>query len=184
MLKSQMSVAADGCTAAQAGLNRVEMKIKLKQLLRIERTQIKVEYRSFGPRFMSAMMVGIVTGAIVAGVLVLIDDNGLLVWTGFQSGVLKGAFNSLPFVLSVYAFSIYTLKSKEPKSWYGDLDAKLTQYEPVDKNAYRRLQQGTRDLGVVSGENLSEWVFAERNTIKLIMKPTVKMNETFLDKKV
>lgn len=49
----------------------------------------------------------------------------------------------------------------------GKLDQLLAVYDPIDKDAYRRLQHRTRDFGYLETELVQEWLGFERYAVEV-----------------
>lgn len=161
-----------------------DMKSKLGQLRVLDHLRIRRQHATFGPRFNLAMLFGAAVCVSALALLFLAESNGLLVWAEIKSIVVRRALYLSPYILGLAAFVVAILKSKRPETWHAYIDQKLNQYEPVDKIAYRYLQQRTKDGGYLNSDHLHEWICTERSAINLALGYDVQMSAAFLRKKV
>jgi|ERR1035437_548014 hypothetical protein len=161
-----------------------DMKSKLRQLTFLDHLRIRRQHATFGPRFALAVLFGPAVCLSVILILFLAESNGLLIWSEIKSGAVRRGLYLSPYILGLAAFVIAILKSKRPETWHAYIDEKLNQYEPVDKIAYRNLQQRTRDGGFLSSDHLHEWICTERGAINVALGYEAQMSAAFLRKKV
>lgn len=118
----------------------------------------------FGPRMALALAAGIVVG-------------GLAIWgvgTGWPSALAACA-----------AFAAVLRYGRAAKSWGARMDTCLAEYDPLDKDAYRRLQAATEAEGL-SPWALDEWLTREYDALDAAdgIQPQSARRGRFLRKKV
>lgn len=150
---------------------------KLSQQLRsIERSLAQREHMTPGPRAGFGLLVATGLGVGMAAVFFGIHQLGLLV----DSPV----FHLLPMLSAFVCFFLVLLLSKRPKTWTEQIDSQLAAYEPIDKDAYRKLQSVVRELGSLELQSVEEWIHTEQHALKIASGWRKAAPDGFLNKKV
>lgn len=166
--------------AEQAALKArlAALKRKRRQLRRIANTYRKTSvFRLISPREDFARLISfLVVVSLVAVTHQLIDQaittNFLI---GFYSLVLLAGFAAHRFALRW---------SKRPWTYASLLDGLLAQYDPVDVDAYRRLQEEARECGSIFKASVSAWLDDEFRALANAMPNRYPDTQRFLDKKL
>lgn len=135
-----------------------------RNLRRIEKTLAMRRMQTIGPRFGRAMaMCG-------ASVLCLLG----LSWGAGQLGLdyhdlpwkpARMAIDVLPVLVAAVVFIYFARREDIPRTWGQQLDHDLARHEPIDRDAYRKLQQITAKLGYLDDDAVREWMWAEEDAI-------------------
>ncbi|MDP9877694.1 hypothetical protein J2W25_001999 [Variovorax boronicumulans] len=154
---------------------------KLRQLQRIDWRRRQRMFSSVGPRTSKAALVSV---AAFLGVLAVSRSLEWLGWvpvaTAFDmrlSGLISVAGGAIAYVL-------VQLWSVAPKTWSALLDVDLAAYEPVDRQAYRNLQERTRTSGYFEHAAIAAWLRDERDAVEMAAGWRKPRNSAFLNKKV
>jgi hypothetical protein len=163
--------------------SKVQWQKRWRQVRAIEATLIHSERTAVGPRAGFAIVAGIVTAGTV-----MAADFGLQQF-GWSSSALPWQFARravalAPLVLGLVAYMLVLRRSARPKTWTGRIDQLLAAYAPIDKKAYRRLQQQTRDLGYLETDLVFQWLQHERHAIEAAAGWLDPEPGGFLNKKV
>lgn len=164
-------------------LTTAEAKAKFQQLRTIDIAMLRSGQSINGPRFGRATMAGAAVCVALLGLSYLVENSGLAPWATLPPDVRHALF-WLPYALGFGVFLWVNVKSSYPRTWVDLIDAKLAGYEPVDREAYRRLQQRTRDAGFLDYHEVREWVLMERHAVEIASGRLTPSRETFLRKKV
>ncbi len=97
--------------------------------------------------------------------------TGLESWNLAFMAILIGGFVS---------FSFYHL-TNYPKTWVEVVDNLLTEYKPIDKEAYNQLQLKTQNNRFLDFNDVFEWIGKERNAIKSISRKAEPQNQVPLN---
>lgn len=141
----------------------------MRALLNIERCLVQRQHASMGPRQGFAMLCGL--ASLCAAFFVL-----------SQAGVRQSFFISLAVAVPVFFLVLHY--SKRPRTWTAKLDQLLAAYDPIDKEAYRRLQQRTREAGYLERDLVHEWLGFERHAVRVEAGWERAAPDGFLNKKV
>lgn len=141
----------------------------MRALLNIERCLVQRQHASMGPRQGFAMLCGM--ASLCAAFFVL-----------SQASVHQSFFIAL--AVSVLVFFLVLHYSKRPHTWTVKLDQLLAAYDPIDKEAYRLLQQRTRDAGYLERDLVHEWLGFERHAVRVEAGWERAAPDGFLSKKV
>ncbi|MNV55853.1 hypothetical protein D3C71_1481040 [compost metagenome] len=154
---------------------------KLRQLQRIDWRRRQRRFSSVGPRTSKA------TVASMMAFLGVLAVSRALEWIGWVpvvtifdmrwSGLLSIAGGAAAYVL-------VQLWSSAPKTWSALLDVDLATYEPVDRDAYRYLQDRTRSTGYFEHAAIALWLRDERDAVEMAAGWRKPRNSAFLNKKV
>ncbi|MDP9912309.1 hypothetical protein J2W27_004435 [Variovorax boronicumulans] len=154
---------------------------KLRQLQRIDWRRRQRRFCSVGPRTSKAAFVSVIA---FLGVLAVSRSLEWLGWvpvvTAFDmrwSGLVSVAGGTMAYVL-------VQLLSSAPKTWSALLDVDLAAYEPVDRDAYRYLQDRTRSTGYFEHAAIAAWLRDERDAVEMAAGWRKPRNSAFLNKKV
>lgn len=163
-------------------------KTKRQWVFQIERAAHKREewvanrpWSSKGPRSEAAKVYGIwafvLCVAAQASLATLGVDLPKLPWTGPELNLLLPVFAALGTFIGVKVFSA-------AQTTYDDfIYGSLANYSPVDKEAYRDLQESTRENGSIDFQHLYRWVHQERRAIAEAAGEQ-KARSAFVDKQV
>lgn len=158
---------------------------KLRQLHHIEAILYRRQKSKSGPRASRAMLAA---GATCVGMLAAIfglEHAGMPV-SAIPWKLARQAVALAPYFVAFGIFLLVLARSSVPKTWTGLLDQLLVQYNPLDKEAYRRLQQHTRERDHLDTDQVVEWIQAEREAVKASAgwnKPE-KYDGSFVNKKI
>ena len=129
-----------------------------------------------GPRANFALLVGGGAGVALMACFFGLDRFGLR--------IPSLVFNGCPIAVAALTMYFVGEHSKRPTTWTGKLDQLLAAYDPIDREAYRRLQQRTRDLGYLESDLVYEWLGFERHAIEIAAGWRKTKPDGFLSKKV
>ena len=110
----------------------------------------------------------------------LAEDAGM--WQLIQKDIRQYIF-WLPYIAGCVAAVAVKLWSKKPRTWSDALDQELADYNPIDKTAYRELQQHTRAVGFLDYRYVDGWLVVERDAVERAAGLR-RARDTFLNKKV
>ena len=138
---------------------------KWKQLKDIERTVIHGRRSTSDPRSSRAIVIAALSCAGVFAAFYALEKAGInyhdLPWKTAQQ-----TLDWAPFVVAVLAYVLVQRFSSLPHSWTAQIDKLLAFYEPIDRDAYRRLQQRTQEIGYLESDFVREWIGFERSAIE------------------
>ena len=134
-----------------------DLVAKRRLLLKISNAAISAQKGSVGPRMSIAIVAGVVT-AMITGVTMQLGGNA----SGFPWVVMGSG-------LAVVALVNYF--SPVAKTWGESLDNLLTEYEPVDHEAYAVLHRVTRERGGLEFSPVFEWIDREQQAISVVARP-------------
>jgi len=154
--------------SAQREADWIDMKDRLKHLRVIGIAMHGLDGKSRGPRFGYAVSIGIMVFVATTGAWYAADNAGLLVWSAYSPWAA--------WVLGVGAFVWVNNKSRYYKTWIDLISATLAEYDPVDKDAYRHLQQRTQKAGFLDLLHVREWITAEHHAVEVAKALSVKGN--------
>lgn len=149
--------------------NKAALKAKLIKLTEIENTLMAARSR-LGPRAGFSLVIGVALGIAAfaaSGTLGAMGGVSLLVGLGAAA------------VASVVSYT----QSKLPVSYSERLDGQLAQYEPVNLDAFVKLQELVRAARSYDHDDVQEWVNVERNAVIFAMKPILESSQ-FLKRKL
>lgn len=124
-----------------------EQKQRLKALHRIEFT-VRVRKSVMPPRQMLAL------SAAIAVLLVMLSAGGLT-----QVGFV------LFLLISTAAFYGTMKWARSAKTWDERLDSQLSDYRPLDREAFELLKRKARETGALASSHVEEWLEAERSAV-------------------
>lgn len=138
---------------------------KRRQLLKISNAAISAKKGTLGPRMAASIVAATVTAMITGGVMQL----GVPVVLGSGLAVAALVNYYAPFA----------------KTWGESLDNLLTDYEPVDHEAYAELHRVTRERGGLEFSPVFEWIDREQQAISALARPIPKeAGNKFMNKQV
>lgn len=133
--------------------DEIELIIKSRALSQIEEHVDGLDRGHVGPRPGLARILALGAGIWSIAWVFCITETGVEFW-----GWSIIAF-SLVFFLTHKIVHRY---SSLPLTVTAQLDALLSNYTPIDVDAFRNLQKKTKELGYMKGEVLREWITQER----------------------
>lgn len=151
-------------------------KTRWAQLRTIETTMYRRTHSGMSPRANYAVGVAAVIVIASMALLSLLEQAGAPV----GSPVLYG----VPYLFGCTGLLAIWRCSKKPKTWTALLDQLLAAYEPIDRDAYCRLQDQTRDLGYLERDRVYEWLGFERHAVEVAAGRQNAEPSGFLAKKV
>ncbi len=161
-------------------------KQRFHALRNIERAMIRSEARASGNSVVPSPIGG---QALVFGAGVCLGLIGIQ-WLAEVAGIWQLIPNDfrqhlfwLPYAAGFFASIAVMLKSKTPRTWSDALDQELAAYNPIDKAAYRKLQQHARAVGFLDYHYVNEWRLLERDAVENAAGLR-RARDTFLNKKV
>lgn len=162
---------------------KVQWQKRWRQLRAIEATLIRSQRTAVGPRAGFAIVAGIVAASMVMAVDVGLQQLG---WStsALSSLFARRVVGLAPLVVGLMTYILVLTRSARPKTWIGRIDQLLARYTPIDKEAYRRLQQQTRDLGYLETDLVYHWILHERHAIEAAAGWLKPEPGGFLNKKV
>lgn len=121
-----------------------------------------------------------VTGWLAAGIL-LVSHVGARVGVSTLYATRAGAAALVLFLVSIVGWILKNNdESKAGLSKEEELDRLLLEYQPVDKEAYLRLQQAVKQEKELLEQTLADWIRAERGAINEHLSPHKKWS--FVDR--
>lgn len=158
-------------------LDAVERSIR-----RIYRAQLERRVSGFGPRTQRALGFSAVT--VVLFLLLRVASDKL----GFTLDERLAVYLNSVFLAALLGFCVciyFAHFSSTPSTWSEKIDRLLAEHEPIDRVAYRNLQQTVHDCQYLSDDALSEWIYSEKRAIRLLRgEGDVPRKNTFLNRKV
>lgn len=154
------------------------LKRKRRHLQRIANTYRKISvFRLISPREDFARLIAfLVVVGLVGTTHQLIDQA---VTTNFLIG-----FYGLVLLAGFVAHRLALRWSKRPWTYVSLLDSLLARYDPVDLDAYRRLQDDARSRGSIAKANVTGWLDNEFLALANAMPTVPPDTHLFLDKKL
>lgn len=149
---------------------------KWQHLKEIEKTLVMRKQGMTGPRASFAFLTG---GGIVAGLMTIFIGI-----EQFGQHIPSVIFNLVPLSASFVCFILILWRSKRPKTWTEELDQQLLAYNPINKDAYRQLQQKTMEIGYLDTHQVCEWLSLERKAIDVASGWRQASPDGFLSKTV
>lgn len=156
---------------------------KYKQLRSMEMHMNQARYSYSSPRGGRAALVGGVAVVGLFGLTYLAEQAGLLPVPGAPAA-LRQVINLFPFAGGVAAWVYMLRKSAYPASWVDLIDRELAEYNPVDKDAYRRLQERTKAAGYIDFDEVFLYLLAERSTVRVASGQYTPPKQSFISRKV
>lgn len=156
---------------------------KHRQLRLMEMHMVQARNRHGSPRSSRAALAG---GAVAVGLFCLsylAEQAGLLPLPGAPAA-LRQAINLFPVAAGIAAWLYMLRKSAYPASWAELIDQELADYNPVDKDAYRRLQERTRAAGFIDYDAVYEYLTVERYAVRVASGQYTPPKQSFTSKKV
>ncbi|EEH6870583.1 hypothetical protein G0R39_004491 [Salmonella enterica] len=86
------------------------------------------------------------------------------------TGIFIGVGKEWAILIGLMAFFFVYCYIPLPKSWAERLDDELTDYDPVDVNAYAELHETTQQIGGLQLEAVLHWMEKEQAAIADMMK--------------
>ena len=143
-------------------------------LMRIKRLARASYSGAFSPGTAKALLV-----AGATGMLFLILDVPSSV-----SALSGGALSLLPLFSAGLAFYLVYRKTGKRDTWEATLDRCLAAYSPTNIEAYRRLQEDTREQRQLHPRLVEEWADTELTSILSVEGAGYVEESAFLQKKV
>jgi len=148
-------------------------RLRALRMIDIEATRLADEdVRMLGPVGSHAVNVGLSAGLIVVLSLLVVGWLAQLagLWP-LPDNALRPYLHWLPIWLplaAVFAAArVAVANAKDaPRTWSEALARRLAQYNPIDKTAYRALQQRTRSDGFLDRDKISLWCLHEREALR------------------
>lgn len=137
-----------------------------RSLRRIENSLYAYRTQAWPPRFRRA-----ITMSMASAISLL-----ALIWGASQFGMDYHAIPWMPArqvillpVLLVLAVFIYFIRRDDiARTWGQHLDHRLAAHDPIDRDAYRKLQKTTAVLGYLNVDAVQDWTWAERDAIRAL----------------
>jgi hypothetical protein len=150
MDEMRMKIAGEGAAAGA----RSQLGRSWKQVDRINRALQDWKVSAMPPRASLALNWGMVAGSVMLGAAFLSSHYG----TGPQNWLAVGSV-----VLGVGGAANLWVRavSRVPLTHVDHIDSLLAAYEPVLKEAYRRLQKSVEEKGALRVQAVSVWVHEE-----------------------
>lgn len=126
--------------------NKHDLYAKRRQLSAIRNAVVSLDHRRMSPCAGAAIIAG-GAAALVAGPV-------------FQLGLTVAFSIGLAAVALTYVFARF------PKSWAEVVDKRLTDYEPVDFEAYAKLHERTKEYGGLDLRAVFEWLDMESTAVQ------------------
>lgn len=145
------------------------LKEKQKQLDAIEATCRQSNSTIGGPRFNFSIGIG---ATVFLALLLLLSFTRLPSWSIFPCSL-------------VVSFSVFYLTEKfssRPLTWTESIDRLLADYDPIDKDSYRRLQNDSDADGYIDRCRVSDWLVAERKVLRVARSGVAPVMSEFLRK--
>ena len=121
-----------------------------------------------------------VAGWLATGIL-LVSHAGTRVGVSALYAARAGAAALVLFLVSIVGWLLKNNnESKAELSKEEELDRLLLEYQPVDKEAYLRLQQAVKQENELLEQTLADWIRAERGMINEHLSPHKKWS--FVDR--
>ena len=152
-----------------------EIKDKRKQLHTITWACLQSGGLVDSPRLYQAFAWGTRSGG-----LVLIP----LLWLKHLPGYPNLPLPYLPLLGGIAIFCWVCWRSTYPSRWFDLIDMKLTEYDPVNKEAYRNLQRDTGKDGHFEEWRVREWVMQERHALQIARGDLSPARDDFLRKQI
>jgi hypothetical protein len=150
-------------------------KQKRDQLSKIHRATLAQKRGALSPVFAASLVWTVLTGLVFLGIVHAFDLGAK--WESGPNPFVVGGIIGL--LLSVLA----DWRKPESRSWIERIDSLLSSYKPIDKHAYRELQQRTRTANYLEPDCVLEWISLEKKAIDEATGNTPKQFE-FLSKKL
>ena len=142
-------------------------KEKQKQLDAIEATCRQSNGTIGGPRFNFSLGIG---ATVFLALLLLLSTTHLPGWSVFPCSL----------VISVSVFYLTEKFSSRPLTWTESIDRLLADYDPIDKDSYRRLQKDAGEDGYIDRWRVSDWLVAERKALRIARHGVSPVSSEFL----
>ena len=101
-----------------------------------------------------------------------------------QLDQLRQVIGLFPVAAGIAAWLYMLRKSAYPASWAELIDQELADYDPVDKDAYRRLQERTKAAGYINFDEVYEYLAVERYAVRVASGQYTPPKQSFTSKKV
>lgn len=150
-----MSNAGEGAAAGGRG----QLGKSWKQVDRINRALQKWKVSAMPPRASLALDWGMVAGSVVLGAAFLSSHYG----AGPENWLAVG---SIVLAVGCAANLCVRAVSRAPLTHLDHIDILLAAYEPVSKDAYRRLHKSVEENGALRVRAVSVWIHEERDAIQ------------------
>lgn len=124
-----------------------------------------------GPRASQALVMGLVA-------------CGSVVLSGLSLSTKYGALESSALLAGVAVAVLVLRFSRSPQTHLERLYQRLAAYNPIDRDAYRLLQDVTRSSRELAPAELENWLAVERNAVQVAAGLRKPMANAFLDKVV
>lgn len=149
-----MKIAGEGTAVSGRG----QMGRSWKQVYRINRALQDWKVSAMPPRASLAMNWGMVAGSIVLGTAFLSSHFGSPPNWLAVGGVVLAA--------GCAANLCFRAVSQAPLTHVDQIYILLASYEPVSKDAYRRLQKSVEEKGALRLQDVCVWIHEERDAIE------------------
>lgn len=156
---------------------------KYKQLRRMEMHMTQARNAHSSPRSGRAALAGGVVAVGLFGLTYLAEQAGLLPVPGAPA-MLRQVIGLFPVAAGIAAWFYMLRKSAYPASWAELIDQELADYDPVDKDAYRRLQERTKAAGYINFDEVYEYLAVERYAVRVASGQYTPPKQSFTSKKV
>lgn len=147
-----------------AVLSEEEEQLRLNQLRQIERHTMRAQCGSGTPRSDRAALAGFLGAAALFATIYLAEETGGLVLGA--SSTLRMALPLSPLAAYAAAWVYVMRRSARPATWEELIDQELVEYDPLDKEAYRRLQQRAMASGRVDVTDVADYVAMEKYAVR------------------
>jgi len=113
----------------------------------------------------------------------LLDRVGA--WAALDVPVsVRAGIKFVPCLIGFATWIFLLRRGTYPTSWGALIDQELAAYDPVDADAYRNLQQRTRDAGYLDLDEVRPWRCVEWNALDIASGRLTPPQRSFISKKV
>ena len=165
----------NGGASAESGQG-VDWRKKFQALHAIDMTLRARRNGGVGPRVAFSALLGLVAGGLAMAAVGALNAAGIK--------VAPWVFNAVPVVLVVLVYQLGRRYSTKPWTYTSMLDGQLAQYDPVSREAYRQLQERTKQVGSLETEFVRKWLEQEHDAVELAAGVRRPESKGFLDKRI
>jgi hypothetical protein len=145
---------------------------KSKQLDRIKTRCLAIKYNHLPPRLINALLIS----AIIPGV----GLSGLH-WFGLKQFMLVSYY--LALLAFVFLFLFFYFVKPIGLSYYAELDLILSEYDPINLDAFLKLQTKLKSTGFITVDDVYEWLTIESEVVDKKQK-ILRVTEKFISRKL
>jgi len=165
--------ATDFTTPAPQEFSVAEIRARRVELASIQKTLLLHKLDRGGPRMQMLMTASTRSGLGIFAVMLLLTMMG----RDLNIFVFFAPVAFLPPALISY------FRWTGPKSWAEVLDPQLAAYQPVNRTAFRHLQEDLRRAGQIVSSMVDDWLEAEKAALDAAQFPPFRPT-SFLERKL